>query len=521
MSAPEFGAAEIGFMNPGGLRADMLGNGTTYPRTLTYKQAAEVQPFANGLVNMDMTGAQIKNALEQQWQPGGASRPFLKLGISAGFTYTSDPTNAQGARITGMWLNGTPIGLSTTYSVTVNSFLATGGDNFPAFNVPGQAQYGQTDLQAMVDYMAEFANTGAGDQPLPAPAKQNGVHVDFPAAAPASYEPGEHVLFDVSGWSFTSAPLDTQVDVKLGATTIGTATLNNAPQAALPGFDVTGTAAVDVVLPAGTTDGVKTLTLVGPTTGTEIPVTITVDDDVEAIQILGTNDFHGRIANEATSGTAGAGVLAGAVNQLRTANPNTAFVAAGDLIGASTFESFILDDEPTIDALNAAGLDVSAAGNHEFDQGYEDLAVRVQDRADWEYIAANVRNKSDDSHALAPSWTQTFGDIKVGYVGAVTEHLGELVSPGGISTITVTDIVTEVNAEADALKADGADVVVHAGARGCADRPTARRSATWPRTRTSVRSSRVSTTTSTRSCRVTRTWRTTARSRCPAGPDVR
>ena len=69
---PESGAAQIAFMNPGGLRADMVGAaaaGDPYPRTLTYKQAADVQPFANTLVNMDLTGAQIKAVLEQQWQP--------------------------------------------------------------------------------------------------------------------------------------------------------------------------------------------------------------------------------------------------------------------------------------------------------------------------------------------------------------------------------------------------------------------------------------------------------------------
>ena len=68
----------------------------TYPTTLTYKQAANVQPFANTLVNMKLTGAQIKAALEQQWQPAGAARPFLRLGISKGFTYTYDPRAAAG-----------------------------------------------------------------------------------------------------------------------------------------------------------------------------------------------------------------------------------------------------------------------------------------------------------------------------------------------------------------------------------------------------------------------------------------
>ena len=73
----------------------------------------------------------------------------------------------------------------------MNSFLATGGDNFTALNGgTGKQDTGQTDLQAMVDYMAEFANTGEGDDPLPVPTKQNGVGVAFPAGAPAAYEPG-------------------------------------------------------------------------------------------------------------------------------------------------------------------------------------------------------------------------------------------------------------------------------------------------------------------------------------------
>ena len=159
-------------------------------------------------------------------------------------------------------------------------------------------------------------------------------------------------------------------------------------------------------------------------------------------------------------------------------------MAAGDLIGASTFESFIQKDKPTIDALNEAGLDVSAAGNHEFDQGYDDLVDRVMapydattnpyGGAEWEYIAANVRMNVDNTHALAPTWTQDFGSVKVGFVGAVTEHLPELVSPGGISEIHVTDIVAEVNAAADDLEADGADVIVmlvHEGAPGTACAP--------------------------------------------------
>lgn len=189
-----------------------------------------------------------------------------------------------------------------------------------------------------------------------------------------------------------------------------------------------------------------------------------------SIDVVTVNDFHGRI--EADGAAAGAAVLAGAVKQFREANPNTIFAGVGDLIGASTFTSFINDDNPTIDALNAAGLDVSAAGNHEFDQGWEDLRDRVQDRADWEYISSNVFVTETGEPALAPAWVKELDGVKVGFVGAVTEDLDSLVSPEGIADLEVRSIVDSVNAVADDLR-DGdesngeADVVillVHEGA---------------------------------------------------------
>lgn len=188
------------------------------------------------------------------------------------------------------------------------------------------------------------------------------------------------------------------------------------------------------------------------------------------IDVVTINDFHGRI--EADRATAGAAVVAGAVKQFREENPNTIFAGAGDLIGASTFTSFILDDNPTIDALNAAGLDVSAAGNHEFDQGWEDLRDRVQDRADWEYISSNVFLTETGEPALAPAWVKELDGVRVGFVGAVTEDLPSLVSPDGIADLEVRSIVDSVNAVADDLRdgdaANGeADVIillVHEGA---------------------------------------------------------
>ncbi len=267
------GSAQIAFMNPGGLRQDMVGTGTAYPKTLTYKQAAEVQPFANTLVNMRLTGTQIKSVLEQQWQPAGASRPFLRLGTSKGFTYTYDPAAAAGSRITAMWLDGEAIDLAASYSVTANSFLAAGGDNFVAFkDATEKRDTGKTDLQAMVDYMAEFADT----TPLAPEYKQHAVGVSFPAGAPAEYLPGSEVAFDISSLAYSTAAdlKDSEVKVSLGGQELGTFPVDNTIGTAV--FDEYGTADVKVALPAGTPAGKTVLTVTGATTGTSVPVAVTV-----------------------------------------------------------------------------------------------------------------------------------------------------------------------------------------------------------------------------------------------------
>ncbi|KAA0976028.1 bifunctional metallophosphatase/5'-nucleotidase [Paeniglutamicibacter gangotriensis] len=151
-SNEDFGGTptQIAFMNPGGLRADLL-FGTD--GTVTYKDAASVQPFGNTLFTMDLTGAQIKAILEEQWQPEGSSRSKLHLGISEGFTYTYDPDAARGAHITSMSYQGEPIAEETVFRIVTNSFLAAGGDNFFTFaQGTNVADSGQIDLVAGIEY---------------------------------------------------------------------------------------------------------------------------------------------------------------------------------------------------------------------------------------------------------------------------------------------------------------------------------------------------------------------------------
>jgi 5'-nucleotidase len=290
--APAQGGADIALMNPGGLRANLTGNVVAppvYPADVTYKQAADVQPFANTLVNMTLTGSQLKTALEQQWQPAGAQRPFLRLGLSDGFTYTYDPTAASGAHVTSMQLDGVTIDPAGAYSVTVNSFLASGGDNFTVLaSGTNRRDTGRIDLQSMVDYMDNFS-------PVAVDYSQRSVGIDLPVGAPSSYLPGDTVQFAVTSLDMATAALpagglrDATIDVSLNGTSVGSFPVDHTVGAAVD--DETGRAAVSFVVPAGTRSGVGTLTITGATTGTVVssPLTIgAVFTSIAPVRVLDT-----------------------------------------------------------------------------------------------------------------------------------------------------------------------------------------------------------------------------------------
>ena len=145
------GGAQIAFMNPGGVRADLI-PGTN--GDVTYGQLFSVQPFGNSLVVKTMTGAQLRALLEQQFNSGAntTSAPRVLL-VSGGFSYTYNLAAAVGSRITAMTLAGTPVLDATTYRVTMNSFLATGGDNFTVFNEGTQTIGGDQDIDALEAYI--------------------------------------------------------------------------------------------------------------------------------------------------------------------------------------------------------------------------------------------------------------------------------------------------------------------------------------------------------------------------------
>ena len=145
------GAAQIAFMNPGGVRADLA---PAQDGSVTYGQIFAVQPFGNSLVVKTMTGAQIKAVLEQQFNSGSNTPAAPKVLLpSRGLTYSYSASAPGGVRVSNMALNGTAIDPAANYRVTMNSFLATGGDNFTVFNQGTDTLGGDQDVDALEAYI--------------------------------------------------------------------------------------------------------------------------------------------------------------------------------------------------------------------------------------------------------------------------------------------------------------------------------------------------------------------------------
>ncbi len=145
-------------MNPGGVRTNILAG------DVTYAEAFNVQPFGNTVNTITLTGADIDDVLEQQYQqdPDGAAGPLtggprgtrLTLGTNEGFAWSYDLTRAYGDRVpdASITLNGVTIDPTATYRVVANSFLVTGGDTFSAFTKGTAPTTGPVDVDVLVEY---------------------------------------------------------------------------------------------------------------------------------------------------------------------------------------------------------------------------------------------------------------------------------------------------------------------------------------------------------------------------------
>ena len=120
--------------------------------SITYAQIFAMEPFGNSLVVKSFTGAQLKALLEQQFE-GAALRPSV-LVPSSNFRFAYDLSRPEGDRIVSMVLDGKPIEPAATYRVTVNNFLASGGDGYTVLSEGAEPFDAGLDLIALESWLA-------------------------------------------------------------------------------------------------------------------------------------------------------------------------------------------------------------------------------------------------------------------------------------------------------------------------------------------------------------------------------
>jgi 5'-nucleotidase len=212
------------------------------------------------------------------------------------------------------------------------------------------------------------------------------------------------------------------------------------------------------------------------------------------VRVIAFNDFHGNIdgANLNFSSTVdgipsrtpagGVDYMAGLVKQLRASARNSVVVSAGDLIGASPLNSALFHDEPTIETMNRLGLEFNAVGNHEFDEGRDEL-LRMQnggchptdanscqgntvgtpypfEGAQFDFLAANVVDTASGKTLFPAYGVKNFKGNRVAFIGMTLKGTPSIVTPAGIAGLEFNDEADTVNALVGKLKQRGIDAVV-------------------------------------------------------------
>jgi 5'-nucleotidase len=270
LSPADLGGAEIGVVNPGGLRNELY---YAPDGTITYAEANSVLPFVNNLWTTSLTGAQFKTLLEQQWQTNAdgtvPSRAYQQLGLSKNVNYTYDAARAAGDRITSIRVDGALIDPAKSYRIGTFSFLATGGDNFRVFkDGTGTRDSGLVDRDAWIKYLQEHTPVS------PDFARRTVAVLNTTAAEVKS---GDAMTLTVSKLDLTSlgSPVNTSLHAEF-TDAAGTVTaLGNVPVAA-------GAATVDLKVPAGAAAGTGTLVLTAVASGTVVKTDVMVAAGIPA-----------------------------------------------------------------------------------------------------------------------------------------------------------------------------------------------------------------------------------------------
>ncbi|WP_226085957.1 bifunctional 2',3'-cyclic-nucleotide 2'-phosphodiesterase/3'-nucleotidase [Mesobacillus sp. S13] len=405
---------------------------------LSIKSANDLYLYPNTLKAVELTGAQVKEWLEMsagqfnQINPASTDEqelinysfePFnydvidglkYEIDVTQPAKYKPDGTinDASASRIKNLTMpDGTPVDLDQKFVVVTNNYRASGGGNFPG--LAGSklvVDSADENRQVLMDYISEQGEINpSADQNWKIASPGENLKLTFKSTPDAQAVADGNVKF-----------LDTFTDEK------------------------------------------------GTWGKYELDLT-TVD-----VQLLGINDFHGQIniTKKVSNRNAGrADYLAAYLKEREAANPeNTFMLHAGDAVGASAPASALLQDEPTIELLNEIGFDLGTLGNHEFDEGVDEMMRLINggihektgdfEGANFPYVAANVVKEGTDELILDPYHIQEFGGVPVGFIGVVYSDTPSIVTPSGTAGIEFTDEVTAINKYTQELKDKGVKAIV-------------------------------------------------------------
>lgn len=193
------------------------------------------------------------------------------------------------------------------------------------------------------------------------------------------------------------------------------------------------------------------------------------------LQLLGINDFHGQLDTyNSKINAGGVDYLAAYLKEREATNPNTLMLHAGDAVGASSPVSALLQDEPTIKILNKIGFDAGTVGNHEFDEGVEEMLRLIDggshpktvdkygefEGADFPYLAANLVYKETGENVLDPYTIIDVNGIPVGVIGVALSDTPSIVIPSAVTDVKFTDEAEAINRYTEELKAQGVETIV-------------------------------------------------------------
>jgi len=408
---------------------------------LTIRSAGDLYLYDNTLKAIKVKGSVVKEWIEMSAGKFNAidpkkteEQPLLNPGFPVynfdvidGVQYQVDVTapakydkdgklvNPDSSRVVNLTYQGKPVDPNQDFIVVTNNYRAGGGGNFPG--VKGSelvVDSADENRQILMDYIREMKEiTPTADQ----------------------------------NWSI--APIDGDVNVTFTSSPVAEKYLKE-------GSNISYTGKTDK-------DGFGIFKL-------DLGVTTV------KVQLLGLNDLHGQLDTVTIVDGRPVGSMeytAAAIKERKSTNENTLLVHAGDMIGGSPLVSALFQDEPTVEVMEAMGFNVGTLGNHEFDEGIDELhrmidggehpegkGTKGYDGMNFPIVAANAFDKSTGELITQPYVMKEVGGVKIGFIGVITQETPEMIITKGNENLLITDEAAAINKYTDELKAQGIKAIV-------------------------------------------------------------